>query len=139
MDELNKISLNAGMLASLYRTSLVDLSGKKVMVAVKSALNEQQRELLMQILSACKLTPEQVTVVNTTENGKSYDKIVAELAPHYVLSFGAGSGRELFRMENSGGTRYLNAPALDEMMQSSDESKLLKRKTWGELKSLFNL
>ncbi len=139
MNELNNIRLNAGLLTSLYRTSLVDLSAKKIMVAVKSALNEHQREFLMQILSACKLTPDQVTVVNTTENGKSYDKIVAELAPHYVLSFGAGSGTELFRMENSGGTRYLNAPALDEMMQSSDESKLLKRKTWGELKSLFNL
>lgn len=139
MDELNKIKLDNGLLTALYRTALVDFSGKKIIVAVKNALNEQQREFLTQILSACRLTADQVTIVNTTENVKAYEKIISELNPQYVLSFGAGSGTELFRMGNAGGTRYLNAPALDEMMQSSEESKLLKRKTWGELKDMFGL
>ncbi|MBL7699823.1 MAG: DNA polymerase III subunit psi [Chitinophagaceae bacterium] len=133
MDELNKISLDNGMLAMLYRDSLVNIGNQKVMVVVKGKLTQEQNDFLMQILNACRLSAGQVSIVNTAE--VVIEKAVAELSPRYILSFGMGSGKELFFMENSGGTRFLNAPGLEEMMRSSE----LKRKTWGELKVLFGL
>lgn len=139
MNELNKISLDNGMLSMLYRSSLVNVEAQKVMVAVKGGLTQEQYEFLMQILNACRLRPEQIEVVNTSDKGVAFEDLVSKLSPQYILSFGAGSGTELFSMRNSGGTKYLNAPALAEMMQTTEESKQLKRKTWGELKILFGL
>lgn len=149
MDELNKIRLDGGTLVRLYERSLVSLNATNnvaatpalpnVMVVVKAPLTGAQREFLTQILSACKVSPSQVSVINTAEKGVSVEDSVQELAPVYVLSFGAGSGTELFFMENSVGRKFLAAPALDEMMLNTEESKVLKRKTWGELKTMFGL
>lgn len=143
MDELNKIPLNSSLLTALYRNSLVEIAplkaGKKALVAVKTALTSAQEDFLAQILKACNLAAGQVAIVNTSQKGVVIEKLISELSPRYVLSFGTGTGTELFRMENSTGRKYLNAPALEEMMQNSEESKQLKRKTWVELKDIFDL
>jgi hypothetical protein len=55
------------------------------------------------------------------------------------LSFGTGTGTELFTMKNNQGTKYLNAPELSELMQETAASKQLKGKLWLELKAIFNL
>ena len=138
-NELNGIQLNGSMLASMYGNSLVDATSKKALVAVKTTLTDQQLSFLWQILNACKLDAENVTLINTGDKKTSLEIILAELKPQYILSFGAGSGTELFSMANSRGTHYLNAPALDEMMLDTDKSKQLKRKTWNELKAMFSI
>lgn len=138
-NSLNDIELNNLMLAGLYERSLVDVQGKKVLVVVKSEPSEHQNNFLHQILGACKIDPSTVSVMNSSERNFVLEKVVAEIKPQFILSFGAGSGTELFSMANNKGTRYLNAPALEEMMQETDSSKQLKRKTWNELKSMFGI
>jgi hypothetical protein len=142
MEELNKIRLNNNQLAALYGKSLVDVNApitKKVMVVVKSKLNEAQHALLMQILGACKLDQTDVSIINTSDKKTVLEQEVKTSDPRYILSFGSGSGTELFSMGNLQGRKYLNAPSLDEMMLDNDSSKQLKRRTWNELKQLFGI
>lgn len=138
MEDLNKIKLNNSQLAALYGKCLVELgarSEKKVLVVVKSKLSDPQNALLMQILGACKLNQNDVSVITTS----SLEQEVKNTNPKYILSFGSGSGTELFSMGNVEGRKYLNAPSLDEMMLDNDVSKQLKRRTWNELKQLFGI
>jgi hypothetical protein len=119
-NSLNDIVLNNSMLAGLYERSLVEVQSKKVLVVVKSKPSEQQNSFLQQILVACKIDPANVSVMDSSDRKQILEKVVAEMNPQYILSFGTGSGTELFSMANNKGTRYLNAPALEEMMQETD-------------------
>ena len=139
MTGLNNLSLDNEMMVALYGHSLVDLKEKSVVVVTRSKLKGNQHEFLMQILSACRLKPADVTVINISDKKTVLEKVIKETSPKYILSFGTGDGTELFTMGNNEGRKYLNAPALDEMMHETDSSKLLKRKTWNELKLLFGI
>ncbi len=139
MEGLNNLSLDSEMLVALYGHSLVDLKGKSVLVVTKSKLTGSQHEFLMQILNACRLDSADVTIINVSDKKTVLEQVIRETLPRYILSFGTGDGTELFTMGNNEGRKYLNAPALEEMMQETDSSKLLKRKTWNELKLLFGI
>jgi hypothetical protein len=146
MEGLNRISLNNSMLADLYGHSLVNektgnpvVKTNNVMVVTKGKMTQAQHDFLMQVLSACKLDPAQVSVLNSSDKSTRIEKAVKETSPRYILSFGTGDGTELFTMGNSDGRKYLNAPALDEMMHDTDASRQLKRKMWTELKNMFGI
>jgi hypothetical protein len=139
MEGLNNLSLDNEMLVALYSHSLVDLKAKCVVVVTKSKLTGNQHEFLMQILNACRLESADVTVINVSDKKTVLERVISETSPQYILSFGTGDGTELFTMGNNEGRKYLNAPALEELMHETDSSKLLKRKTWNELKLLFGI
>lgn len=136
---LNNIQLNNTLLASLYGHSLVANNKRIVLVLVKTTPTTQQHSFLWQILGACKLTPNEVVIVDASLNKQPLEVAVDEHKPDYFISFGGGSGKELFSLANIKGTQYLNAPALDELMQENESSKLLKRKTWNELRQMFGI
>lgn len=139
MEGLNSITLNNAMLVSLYEHSLVDIKRKSVIVVTKTKLASPQQDFLMQILTACRLEAGDVTIINIFDKDHLMEKVIREASPQYILSFGTGDGTELFTMGNNEGRKYLNAPALEEMMLSTEISKQLKRKTWNELRLLFGI
>lgn len=145
MDDLNSIRLSNGMLVSLYERSLVDLKGKNVdkttsvIVVTKSKPDPPQQDLLMQILNACRLEANDVILIDISDKKTDLEKVIKKASPQYILSFGTGDGTELFTMGNNEGRKYLNAPALEEMMLNTDTSRQLKRKTWNELRLLFGI
>lgn len=127
------------MLEAFYGHCLVNINETRVLVVTKTMLTVTQHDLLMQILSACKLSPDQVSILNTADKNNVLENVISETSPEYILSFGTGDGTELFTMGNNEGRKYLNAPSLEEMMLDTDSSKQLKRKTWNELRLLFGL
>src|SRR5207237_1197726 len=115
MDGLNNLTLNNSMLASLYGHSLVNLNEKSVLVVTKAKLTASQQQFLMQILQACKLSNNDVAILNTADKKIPLEQAISNSSPKYILSFGTGDGTELFTMANNEGRKYLNAPALEEM------------------------
>ena len=149
MEGLNNLKLNGEMLASLYGHAIIDLSGpveaksKKPLIFFRDAtharLPDKQYRFLEQILKACKLNITDVEIINLAHKKTDLEQIISNSAPEYVLSFGSGTGTELFTMKNNRGTKYLNAPELSELMQENAASKQMKGKLWIELKAIFNL
>ena len=149
MEGLNNLKLNGEMLASLYGHSIIDLNSpaearsKKPLIFFRDTahtrLPDKQYRFLEQILKACKVNIADVDIINLADKKTDLENIIRNSSPEYVLSFGSGTGTELFTMKNSRGTKYLNAPDLAELMQETAASKQLKGKLWTELKSIFNL
>lgn len=151
MEGLNNLKLNAEMMATLYGHSIVETGHQqemenklyKTVIFFKDVsrpkLAEKQYKFLEQILKACKLNIQDVHIINLADNSVVVENIVSTLSPTNILSFGTGSGTEIFAMGNAKGTKYLNAPDLSELMQDTAASKQMKGKLWSELKSMFNL
>jgi len=154
MEGLNNLKLNGEMLESLYGHSIIDVTSidvtspgeaksKKPLIFFRDAshtrLPDKQYRFLEQILKACKLNITDVDIINLADKKTDLEKIINTSTPEYVLSFGTGTGTELFTMKNNRGTKYLNAPELSELMQETAASKQLKGKLWLELKAIFNL
>ena len=145
MEGLNNITLSNSMLVSLYEHSLVStnaenpITRRSVIVVTKTKPDPPQQEFMMQILNACKLEAGDVIIINISDKKTDLEKVIREFSPLYILSFGTGDGTELFTMGNNEGRKYLNAPALEEMMLNTETSRQLKRKTWNELRLLFGL
>jgi len=145
MEGLNSITLNSGMLVSLYEHSLVDITSKSrikrksVIVVTKTKPDPPQQDFLMQILNACRLEAGDLIIINLSDKKTDLENVIRNASPQYILSFGTGDGTELFTMGNNEGRKYLNAPALEEMMLNTDTSRQLKRKTWNELRLLFGI
>ena len=151
MEGLNNLKLNAEMLASLYGHSIVEAGNPKPVEAkltktliffkdsTRPTLPDKQYKFLEQILKACKLNMKEVDIVNLADKTIVLENVISSFSPDYILSFGAGTGTELFTMGNTKGTRYLNAPDLSELMQETATSKQMKGKLWSELKAMFNL
>ena len=145
MEGLNSITLNSGMLVSLYEHSLVDITSKSkikrisVIVVTKTKPDPPQQDFLMQILNACRLEAGDLIIINLSDKKTDLENVIRNASPQYILSFGTGDGTELFTMGNNEGRKYLNAPALEEMMLNTDTSRQMKRKTWNELRLLFGI
>lgn len=155
MDGLNNLRLNGDMLASLYGRSIVNVEdqgnpqmaaadkSKKPLIFFRDSshikMPDKQYKFLEQILKACKLNMADVDIINLADKKNDLENIINSTSPEYILSFGSGTGTELFSMNNNRGTRYLNAPDLSELMPDTPASKQLKGKLWTELKAIFNL
>jgi hypothetical protein len=153
MEELNNLKLNGQLLVSLYGRSIVDLSdigtahetaseSVKTIILFKdnahAKMPDKQQKFLEQILKACKVDIREAQIINLADK-VDLENIIGNGSPAYILSFGTGTGTELFSMKNNRGTKYLNAPDLSELMQETATSKQLKGKLWTELKAMFNL
>ena len=154
MDGLNNLKLNGEMLASLYGHSIIDIHSAAVKSPAQNKLNktliffrdasrpklgDKQYKFLEQILKACKLNIQDVDIVNLADKTVILENVINTVSPDHILSFGTGTGTELFSMQNMKGTKYLNAPDFAELMQETPASKQLKGKLWSELKDMFNL
>jgi hypothetical protein len=166
---LNNIQLTAGAIQDLYKKSLV-LSDKmpeakvekpsttvplnilgnnqqKILILVADDealyLPDDQLNFLMGILTACKLTMQDVAILNTTKNTAiSYTNLATMLQPSTVILFGVETSIislplqfPAYQIQAYNNQTYLNAPPLALLQNDKAE----KTKLWLCLKQLFSL
>lgn len=87
-----------------------------------------------------------VAIVNHASAPVNITALRAQLQPSVILLFGLEPTTirlpinfPVFKLQPYDQCTYLSAPALDLLVQTSEESKLLKSKLWLCLKSLFEV
>jgi hypothetical protein len=106
-------------------------------------LRDKALDFLTGILNACKLSLEDVAVINRAAYPElSYKELVARLQPKVILLFDiTPTTLDLpldfphFQIQPFSGVSYLSSPGLAEL----ENDKLLKSKLWVSLKRLFNI
>ena len=166
--DLNHIELPAFTVAELYRNSLV-MPGQKtssaslatekikpkslgnnrrhILIAVNDSqsafVSDKDLELLTGILGACKLSLDDVALVNMQQwEGPGYKELTTSFNAELVFLFGItpqAFGLPLdfphFQSQSFNQVRYLPAPVLAEI--AADRN--LKTALWNALKKIFNL
>ena len=109
-------------------------------------LPDNQLSFLTKILEACRLNMGDVAIVNHASAPVNITALRAQLQPTVILLFGLEPTTirlpinfPVFKLQSYDQCTYLSAPALDLLVQTSEESKLLKSKLWLCLKSLFEV
>jgi hypothetical protein len=163
---LDHIQLPPVLLQELYRTTLVAYNDQpanapaaenglsvlgnnqqKIVIVVDNKeavfLPDDQFNFLTGILSACKLTMEDVAIVNLQKNnGLSYKTIASELKAEKVFLFGSTPAQiELpvafphYQVQSYNKQVYLSSPPLDLLQNDKAE----KTKLWLCLKQIFSI
>ena len=167
---LNKIQLPANTIADLYKNHLIEPgvietkikkeqpnqnegisflgnNNKQVVVLVNYAdtvhLPDAQLNFLTSILTACKLSLDDIAIVNTGHTEAiSFRTLFKEVPAQSVLLFGVATESLLlplnfpnFQVQFFDNIYYLTSPSLD--LIESDKS--LKTQLWNSLKKLFKL
>ena len=164
---IDDIQLPAFVIQDLFQKSLVDINSieKTEIISADKELNffggnkqhiilivnnpdaafvsDQQLSFLSGILNACKLTLEDIGLINIASYPSiSYKKISENFTPRIVLMFGIlPDAIQLpfvmpeFQRQSYNNQVYLSAPSLDELENNKD----LKRKLWIALQQIFSL
>lgn len=105
-------------------------------------VDETQLTFLTGILNACKLTLEDIALVNIYMSTASYKKLNVTLSPKIILMLGVTPDEiqlpfvmPEFQRQSYNGQVYIAAPSLTEL----ENNKELKRKLWTVLQQLFSL
>jgi hypothetical protein len=168
---LNQVKLTSELLAQLYQSVLVEMSGiastksyeleqptagkikslgghkKKICIVVKEPdavfLKDEQLAYLTRILMACKLTLEDVAIINIQDFAQPhYQQLQLEYPSSTCLVFGLSPqilqlpvDFPFFQLQKIENCTYLFAPALDLLEpQKTDREKL-----WQSLRKQFNV
>ncbi|MBD0331068.1 MAG: hypothetical protein ICV66_00275 [Chitinophagaceae bacterium] len=158
--DLNSVQLTSQLLSELYPNVLVEINttpmpessgikyvGKnlrKILVVTASedagVIKEKELTFLKNILLACKLTTDDVAVVNWQNTIKNYQELVKYFESKTVLlfnvdplTFGLPINFPLFQIQQFSKCTYLFAPEL-RLLQ---ENIALKRQLWAALKKIF--
>lgn len=134
--------------SSLYK--FLGKNNRKITILVQSPsvpfLPDNQLSFLTKILEACRMNIGDVAIVNTATAPVNIAALRAQLTPTVVLLFGIEPTAiklpinfPVFKIQPYDNCSYLSAPPLTQLVQQSEESKLLKSKLWVCLKSLFNV
>lgn len=163
---IDNIELPGFVIQDLYRNTLVDLSRneKKQTISASKELNffggnkqhiilivnnadaafvsDQQLTFLSGILNACKLTLEDVGLINIASYPISYKKISETFNPRIVMMFGVlPDAIQLpfvmpeFQRQSFNNQVYVAVPTLTDL----ENNKELKRKLWIVLQQIFSL
>jgi hypothetical protein len=104
-------------------------------------LPDEQLLFLVNILQACKLTLEDVAIVNYASIKPDYVYLKEQITPTQLLIFGFEQPglpeMNNFSIEQVDGVQLLCAPELAALNNSTENGKLLKSKLWICLKQLF--
>ena len=165
--ELNSIRLPASVLADLYKDTLVEpvneqkiipvedtkeliflgSNKKNILICVKYPsvphMPEEQLSFLVTMLSACKLSLEDIAIVNLKNfTGQSYKKIISKFQPRLSFLFGIEPSEfglpvnfPAFQLQPFNNCSFLYTPSLDEL----ESDKLLKSKLWVCLRKIFSI
>ncbi len=164
---LNDIELSPIVLQELFKNVLIDIKSKEkqeqktstkgfatlgnnrrhVLILVESEetlyLPDEQLNFLMGILAACKLTMEDVAILNIKKNKSvTYKAVVNELKSEKVFLFGIAPDKiELpidfpnYQIQHYNNQVYLTAPTLSQFQ----DNKVDKMKLWNCLKQIFSI
>jgi hypothetical protein len=109
-------------------------------------LPDDQLQFLTRMLSACKLSLEDVAIVNCINKNVSLSILQASLRPVKILMLGVEpSSINLpfnfphFKSQSHAGCTYLCAPSLYELGMETADAKMLKTKLWVSLKEIFGI
>ena len=125
-------------------------NARKISILVHSPgipfLPDNQLTFLTKILEACRMNIGDVAIVNTATTPVTITELRQQLTPTTVLLFGMEPTAiklpinfPVFKVQPYDDCSYLSAPPLTQLVQQSEESKLLKSKLWVCLKTLFNV
>ena len=123
---------------------------RKVTILVNSPgtpfLPDNQLNFLTKILEACRMNIGDVAIVNHAAAAVNITALREQLQPSVIILFGLEPTTirlpinfPVFKLQPYDQCTYLAAPPLEQLVQNSDESKLLKSKLWVCLKSLFDV
>lgn len=156
---LNNVRLTPQLLADLYGNVLIETSReakpentvggneKKILIVVwyeaAPLVPEAELTFLTSILTACKLTLNDVVLINWNNRGDSvYTDLLHRFESRFVLlfdvrpvQFGLPMDFPPFQIQAFDSRQYLYAPAL----QKIREHKGIKTELWNALKKLFML
>ncbi len=104
-------------------------------------LGEEEMNLLVKMLDACKLNTGDVAILNTFKQTHTLAGIIEQLRPVKILSFGAQRDIDLseFDIQEVNGIPVLQGPSLDTMVLDTEEGKTAKIRLWNTLKSMFGI
>ena len=165
--ELNSIRLPASVVADLYKDTLVETENeqktipvqdikefiylgsnkKNILICVKypSVLHvpDEQLSFLVTMLTACKLSLEDIAIVNLKNfPDQSYKKIIKKFQPGIAflfgvepVEFGLPVNFPAYQLQPFNNCSFLYSPSLDEL----ESDKLLKSKLWVCLRKIFSI
>jgi hypothetical protein len=125
-------------------------NGRKITLVVESPgiayLPDDQLAFLSKMLEACKMNMGDVALVNHAASPVVIATLKSQLQPSVIVLFGVGPvdirlpiNFPLFKIQPYDQCSYLYTPSLEELVQPTEEGKLLKSKLWICLKTLFNI
>ena len=155
--EINKIVLDNRMLADLYQGVLVStpqegyrwLGGraKPILLVVKQDsapfLTDEDLQFVTRMLNACKLTLEDVAVLNTATYPQiQQEELLTFFSPRMLLCFGVTPAQlglpvdfPRYQLQAWKGCTFMHAPAFTQLATDKEERK----QCWASLQRLFNL
>jgi hypothetical protein len=120
---------------------------KKILILVNDNLSvhlsDKETEFLSGILIACKLSFNDMALVNVAKNkNEAFEKLFDFFTPQNVILFGIEPDAYMLPIEKNfyqiyklNNCSFLSAPGLDKIAANTEEKKLL----WTALKKLFSL
>lgn len=109
-------------------------------------LPDAQLSFVARILEACHMTLADVAIVNHAAAEVNIAAIKDQLHPKTVLLFGPDPTAirlpihfPVFKPIDYDSCKFLSAPALEQLVSNTEESKLLKSKLWVCLKTVFDV
>ena len=109
-------------------------------------LKDEWLQLLTSILGACKLTIDDVAIINHIKTPVVYASLVAETTPSFILLFDVTSKDivlpftvPFYQLQDFNSSKVLLCPSLSLMIGTSDAVKQEKTKLWMSLKKMFNI
>lgn len=123
---------------------------RKITILVHSPgspfLPDDQLTFLTKILEACRMNIGDVAILNTATTPVTIAELKQQLKPETILLFGLEPTAirlpinfPVFRPQPYDECTYLSAPALGQLVQPSEEGRLLKSKLWVCLKTLLDV
>ena len=105
-------------------------------------IDDAQLTFLSGILNACKLTLEDIALVNIADNSTNYKKLNEDLSPKIIIMFGV-IPEEIqlpfvipqFQKQSYNNQFYIAASSLTDL----EDNKDLKRRLWAVLQQLFSV
>ena len=151
---LDNIQLPPMVIGQLFKNSLVDVEKplqnlgkftKRILILVEHQnvvhLPDEDLQFLLGILSACKLSMEDVCIVNLCGNEQvNYSFISQKLLPATVLLFGVSPAQidmplsfPYYQLQRYSNVLYLSSPTLAALQNDKSAKQLL----WNSLKQIF--
>lgn len=134
--ELNKVKINS---LGGNQNHIVFLINNKE----HKYLNDNEMKFLSDLLSACKLSMEDISLVNFYQNKNiGYENITEQFQSKTILIFGVSTSElglpftiPFFQVQKFQEQNYLTAPSLDSFLENIP----LKKQLWNSLKIVFQL
>ena len=101
---------------------------------------------LTNVLSACKLTLNDVVIVNTHKKTINYTQIIAQFKSQYLLVFdvapsliGIPAAIPNYEIRVNDNCSFVFSESIAKMLDNTADAKQVKMRLWNSLKKLFNI